>query len=402
MKLSDIPAKFNIPFASAAGGGYVRTVPEASQQSITPGAASLTDGFPPLTFQPVGAGGIPPFGQDFNGILKQITQWSRWQGAGGTPNYDSAFATAVGGYPKWAVVAGSSAGVLWLCLVDDNTNNPDSNPTGWMQLISAQYVPQFAPANFRSLLLNGGFTVNQRAFAGGSLTNGTYGYDRWKAASGGTSISVSGTVVTLLGTIRQVLESPDIASQVVTLSAESPSQPLAVSVGGVTGTIPAGLGRQSVTLTLGAGVTGNVNVDVTASISTTFQKLQMLVGSYPSPWRWLAPGEETRLCQRYYVTFVPGVVSGRLGTGQLLDSGEFHVSISLPNIIRDPSTMTVTQGNLVRVVTATVDITGFNAANVYQNVFSIRFTSGTVTGGPYAGLLQTKTTAGFLTIDNEL
>ncbi|KAA1174648.1 hypothetical protein FP026_29625, partial [Rhizobium tropici] len=73
MKASDIPVKFPIPFAASAGGGYIRAIPQASQIGITNGAASLTDGFPPLTFLPVGAGGTPPWGQDFNGILNEIT-----------------------------------------------------------------------------------------------------------------------------------------------------------------------------------------------------------------------------------------------------------------------------------------------------------------------------------------
>jgi len=55
--------------------------PQASQIGITNCAASLTDGFPPLTFVPVAQGGCPPFGSDFNGILRQITQWSQWMQA---------------------------------------------------------------------------------------------------------------------------------------------------------------------------------------------------------------------------------------------------------------------------------------------------------------------------------
>lgn len=137
MKLSDIPSKFQIPFADAAGGGYIRTIPQASQIGIINGAASLTDGFPPSCFQPVGAGGTPPWGQDFNGILNQITAWSRWQGGGGPVVYDSSFSTAVGGYPQGAIVASATnSGVLWLCLADNNTTNPDSSTAAnWASLL---------------------------------------------------------------------------------------------------------------------------------------------------------------------------------------------------------------------------------------------------------------------------
>jgi len=141
MKLSNLPARFNIPFANSAGGGYVRPVPEASQIGVQNGAASLTTGFPPMNFLPVGAGGVPPFGQDMNGILKQITLWNQWQGAGGLATYDGAFSTAIGGYPKSAMLASAStAGVVWLNLVDDNITNPDSGGANWVQIATATDV----------------------------------------------------------------------------------------------------------------------------------------------------------------------------------------------------------------------------------------------------------------------
>lgn len=132
MKIANVPSKFAIPFAASAGGGYIRSIPQASQIGITNGAASLTDGFPPLNFLPVGSGGVPPFGQDMNGILNQITLWSQWQGAGGLVVYDSALSTAIGGYPEGAILASTTAGLIWLNTVDDNTANPDTTGTGWV------------------------------------------------------------------------------------------------------------------------------------------------------------------------------------------------------------------------------------------------------------------------------
>jgi hypothetical protein len=131
MLASAIPTKFAIPFANAAGGGYIRAIPQASQIGITNGAASLTDGFPPLTFLPVGSGGVPPFGQDFNGLLNQISAWSRWQCAGGPVAYDGTFQTAVGGYPAGAVVQGTATGTSWLSLTDNNITNPNTGGAGW-------------------------------------------------------------------------------------------------------------------------------------------------------------------------------------------------------------------------------------------------------------------------------
>ena len=135
MNSTDIPSKIGIPFANAAGGSYIRTVPEASQIGIEDGAASLTDGFPPLTFLAESAGGIPPAGQDFNGIFNLITKWIRWISASGPIKYDSAFATKIGGYPKGAMLLSSVGNYWWLNTVEANSTNPDSGGTNWLQVV---------------------------------------------------------------------------------------------------------------------------------------------------------------------------------------------------------------------------------------------------------------------------
>lgn len=143
MLAASIPQKFNITWGTATPSSNIRTIPQASQIGIQAGAASLTDGFPPVCFLPIGAGGTPPFGQDFNGILRQLTQWDQWIQAGNALPYDSAFSAAVGGYPAGAVVQSVTlalSGVLWQSTIDNNTNNPDTayasqNPNaGWQAL----------------------------------------------------------------------------------------------------------------------------------------------------------------------------------------------------------------------------------------------------------------------------
>ena len=131
------PVKFNFPWATNAGTPYVRAIPQNSQIGIQNCAASVTDGFPPLTFIPATAGGCPPFGQDMNGILRQITQWTiTSQVKGGLP-WDVAFSSAIGGYPKGAVVESNILpGRLWYSTADNNTANPDAAaaPSGWTVL----------------------------------------------------------------------------------------------------------------------------------------------------------------------------------------------------------------------------------------------------------------------------
>ena len=131
MQSTNIPSKIPLPFAYAAGSSYKNTIPTASQIGITNGKASLTDGFPPLTFQALSSGGVPPFGADFNGILNEITAIQQWQNAGGFFPYDSAFATAIGGYPKYAILQSSTGQGLWISVYDNNMSNPDVDPAQW-------------------------------------------------------------------------------------------------------------------------------------------------------------------------------------------------------------------------------------------------------------------------------
>lgn len=122
------PSKLTVPFANA---GSKNTIPVASQIGITNGAASYTDGFPPLTMTAKSAGGVPPYGQDMNGVLYAITQGLQYIQAGGVYTYDSSFASSVGGYPIGAVVNSSDNSGSWISTTANNTTNPESFGAGW-------------------------------------------------------------------------------------------------------------------------------------------------------------------------------------------------------------------------------------------------------------------------------
>lgn len=148
MKAIDAPLKFPKPFADSAGPSYKNAIPTASQIGIVDGRASLTDGFPPLNFTQLVAGGIPPFGGDVNGLLNQVTDNEQWANAGGYYKYDSAFSTAIGGYPKGAVILNATNDGLWFSAIDDNTTDPDAGPSvNWGMLPTLYNSPgQFAQA----------------------------------------------------------------------------------------------------------------------------------------------------------------------------------------------------------------------------------------------------------------
>ena len=130
MLISGIPAKF--PIVWGASAVYINTIPTMSQIGVNAGFASLPDGFVPLNQTPIAAGGVPPRIQDLNGILNELAAWSQWQQAGGAIVYDSAFQTAVGGYPNRAIVCSAATpGKIWVSTADGNTTNPDSSGAGW-------------------------------------------------------------------------------------------------------------------------------------------------------------------------------------------------------------------------------------------------------------------------------
>lgn len=131
MQSSQIPAKFAIPFANNAGPGYIETIPQASQRGITPGRASLFDGFPPENFIAAGAGGTPTLGQDWNGLHFQETSWLQWAQAGGAVKYDAGFSAAIGGYPKGACIAAATLNQFWISQVENNVTDPDTGGAGW-------------------------------------------------------------------------------------------------------------------------------------------------------------------------------------------------------------------------------------------------------------------------------
>lgn len=131
MLSNQTPSRIPLAFAT---GGTKNTIPVASQIGITPGAASLTDGFPPATFVPLAAGGLRPAGADFNGVFNMITAIQKWQSAGGLFTHDAAFSDSVGGYPKGCILVKADLSGIWFNNTDGNTTNPDAGGAGWGDL----------------------------------------------------------------------------------------------------------------------------------------------------------------------------------------------------------------------------------------------------------------------------
>lgn len=127
MQLADAPVKIVEPFAA---GGSKNTIPVPDPG--TPGAASWTLGFPPLTMIDPADGGVGPSGLDFNGIYFAISAIARWANAGAAFPYDATFSAAIGGYPQGARVLQAGGTGYWISVVDNNSTNPDASGAGWI------------------------------------------------------------------------------------------------------------------------------------------------------------------------------------------------------------------------------------------------------------------------------
>ncbi len=168
-------------------------------------------------------------------------------------------------------------------------------------------------AGFRNRLINGDFQINQRAFGGGALAAGAYGFDRWKAGAGGATVSLSGKTLTLsAGSIIQIMEAPDLAGAQVTVSVEDLStRDLTITLsasgsgsGSISGDIAQGTGRRGVTLTIPGTATGNVALEIAPKSggagNPAFRKAQVEPGAEATPFEFRPPGVEKALAQRYY------------------------------------------------------------------------------------------------------
>jgi len=133
MQVSNLPARMPVVWASSAGADYIRSVPVPSQIGITDGRASYTDGFVPDNFVNAAAGGIPPDGRDFNGVLQDVTEWLQWGQAGGPSLYNASFSTSIGGYPNGALIYNSVNSLFYVSSIDNNPNAPTSG-IGWQTL----------------------------------------------------------------------------------------------------------------------------------------------------------------------------------------------------------------------------------------------------------------------------
>lgn len=135
MNSSDLPSRISKPFAI---NGDKNTIPvDSTTTTDSNGVATFNKGFPPVTMQPLSAGGLPPDGKDVNGVLYSVTLQQQWQNSGMGYQFNSDFASVISGYPKGAFLPNATLSGFWVNLNEANSISPESSTgavTGWAPL----------------------------------------------------------------------------------------------------------------------------------------------------------------------------------------------------------------------------------------------------------------------------
>ncbi|WP_286068798.1 hypothetical protein [Stenotrophomonas sp. 57] len=240
-----------------------------------------------------------------------------------------------------------------------------------------------------NMLINCGLPINQRAFAGGALSAGAYGYDRWKAGAGGCNVTINATTGVFThtsGPLQQIVEAPQLAwGQPLTISVENPSGSISVSVGGATGTITAGSGRRGVTLTPSGS--GNMTVQLSAT-GVTYSRPKLERGSAATPFEHRPVALEQLLCQRYYWRSGTFASANYLGVvyGVIPNGGETRATVCLffPVAMRvkpamttfNPNDSSSSTGLLIGIANVAYQSIDYDSAGIYQ----VNFASAQVAG----------------------
>lgn len=139
------PTLVTTPFAES---GDKNVIPESGAPE--PQNATMQAGFPPVTQQKISEGGIPPERNDFNGILNLYGQHVVYLNKGLPYEFDATFATAIGGYPLNARIMLADGDIVKNTL-PNNTNNPNTDMTGWEYAPSILKFSEIADSIKRNL-----------------------------------------------------------------------------------------------------------------------------------------------------------------------------------------------------------------------------------------------------------
>jgi hypothetical protein len=169
---------------------------------------------------------------------------------------------------------------------------------------------------YKNLLIDAGFTINQRAYvSGATLASGSYGHDRWKAgASGGnytfTQLASSTTITIASGkSLIQVIEDKNVNGTSFVLSWTGTAQARYA----VNSATPSGSYAASPIVITGQTVGTTMSVEFNEG---TLSKPQLELGAVATSFDVRDYGRELAMCQRYFERWDFGSSNGFIVTGQ--------------------------------------------------------------------------------------
>lgn len=201
-------------------------------------------------------------------------------------------------------------------------------------------------AGLRNRVLNGGFTVNQRAYASGTaLAAGAYGFDRWRAGSGGATLTVSAglpdtTVTIAAGSLQQAIEPGNVEGGGYTLSWSGTASGRIQQ-----GAAPAYAASPITVSGLTAGT--QIIVEFTGG---SLGRVQLEPGATATPFERRPAGAELALCQRYF--YAGGATLFRANAASAFGGG--LTVMALPVTMR--ATPTIAVSGLAGSYTATAPV----------------------------------------------
>ena len=128
MKSTDI-IKPTPLIAPIANDGLKNTIPDNATGS---NYASIAEGFPEMTMKAPKDGGLPPWGQDFNGMFYLMSSQTCFLQNGGLITFDQDVSDKIGGYPQGAILDYMTPDNSYYkvkSLIDDNTYNFVTTPS---------------------------------------------------------------------------------------------------------------------------------------------------------------------------------------------------------------------------------------------------------------------------------
>jgi hypothetical protein len=284
------------------------------------------------------------------------------------------------------------SGAVYDAVYDGTRFQLSATPSG--ALVDVTSVNNGPIAGFRNVVINGGFTVNQRAYVSAAvLASGSYGHDRWKGGASGGDYSftqlASDTTITIAAnkTLIQVIEDKNVQATSYVLSWTG----TCTARYAVNSATPAGAYAASPILITGQTVGTTMSIEFgNGASSGTLGKVQLERGTattQATSFEQRPFQSELMLCQRYYFRMKVGAIGEQFGVGfnNSTSIGQFHSSF--------PVQMRAAPSALDQSGTA-ADYSVYNAAGATVCTSVPAYYSGSVWGAGYRFTTAATLTAG--------